>query len=122
MSWRCTCCMEIYGDNEVCPSWEAEQREHREQEAREQEAELEALRAALNTALAHIEGRRGIFSTRDPRTVARIARQALGENVNEDRGATLDEGWIETTRRGASGDGSGLLRDGGDEITFFKTK
>jgi hypothetical protein len=41
---------------------------------------------ALNTALAHIEGRRHIFSTRDPKTVAGILRQALGDRVNEDRG------------------------------------
>lgn len=41
---------------------------------------------ALNTALAHIEGRRGIFSTREPATVATIIRQALGDRVNEERG------------------------------------
>lgn len=90
MSWRCTCCMEIYGDNEICPSWEAEQREHREQEARAQEAELEALRKAANAALAHVEGRRNMFSTRDPRAVARILRNALGDHVNEDRGRGVD--------------------------------
>lgn len=49
-------------------------------------SEIEQLRKAANAALAHIEGRRGIFSTRDPQTVAGILRRALGEHVNEDRG------------------------------------
>ena len=53
------------------------------------EEKMEDVRAALNTGLAHIEGRTNIFSTRDPRTVAIQLRQALGEHVNEERG----QGW-----------------------------
>lgn len=60
---------------EWCKTWNEEAKEHRRKQV-----------YGLNTALAHIEGRRAIFSTRDPKTVVTILRDALGSEVNEERG------------------------------------
>lgn len=54
--------------------------------ASEQTDELQKLRDAANTALAHLEGRRSIFSTRTSEVVAFQLRKALGGHVNENRG------------------------------------
>lgn len=73
---------EVETDTEVRDALVAFAREFHQQRARD----IENLVGACNTALAHLEGRRGVFSTREVSTVTAVLRTVLSARVDEDRG------------------------------------
>lgn len=47
MSWKCTCCGDIYRDDEVCPSAEYEKSEYNENRLKTIEDEIQCLKTEL---------------------------------------------------------------------------